>query len=251
MALAQHATPVSPRQPMTSAVQSHQSPQALPGSDPGPAINASESNLGDYLNQPVQSVLARLGRAAIAPSNGSAGSGGSPCSARGRSEQRHDEHVDQSVDPDDPACDRSARHAWSGIVQQPRPHADAWWYFPGYGLGGSKVQPAMAGLDGVWQGTASSAASAKTTAALANGTQVASQSTALQNSLSAAAASVQQAQAQLVAILNEFSATIAAIRPQHHLSVGYGPSYRGSEPGGHDVHGGHDRIAGHTDHRSG
>ena len=61
MALAQHATPVSPREPMTSAVQSHQSPQALPGSDPGPAINASESNLGDYLNQPVQSVLARLG----------------------------------------------------------------------------------------------------------------------------------------------------------------------------------------------
>src|ERR1700727_3005278 len=61
MALAQHATPVSPREPMTSAVQSHQSPQALPGSDPGPAINASESNPGDYLTQPVQSVLARLG----------------------------------------------------------------------------------------------------------------------------------------------------------------------------------------------
>ena len=39
---------------MTSAVQSRQSAQALPVSDPGPAVNASESNLGDSLNQPVQ-----------------------------------------------------------------------------------------------------------------------------------------------------------------------------------------------------
>jgi hypothetical protein len=187
--------------------------QTLVGSDPGPAINASESNLTDYLNQPVQSILGRLG----VP------------------------HLPQAAATPDPA-DSHAPPAGAGnsgmpgmltnlLTQMIQPVTDALGMLGSGSFGnldptqmlggisqamesaGQQVQPAMAGLGAAWQGSASSAAGAKTSAALENGTQVANQSTALQNSLSTAVASVQQAQAQLVAILNEYSATIAAIGP--------------------------------------
>ena len=67
MASVQHATPAAPTEPALAAAQGRQFAQALPGSDPGPAINASESNLGDYLNQPVQSILTRLGVPPLPP----------------------------------------------------------------------------------------------------------------------------------------------------------------------------------------
>jgi uncharacterized protein YukE len=78
---------------------------------------------------------------------------------------------------------------------------------------GQSVQQAIAGLDGVWQGQAASAAVAKATAALSNGAQISSQADSLGASLSAAAAGVGLARAELVEIVGEFMATLEAIGP--------------------------------------
>ncbi len=92
---------------------------------------------------------------------------------------------------------------------------------PAFESAGRPVQQAMAGLDGTWQGQAANAAMAKTSAALVNGHEVASQASSLGASLSVATASVAQAEAQLLAIINQFLATLAAIGPSLPLPWGW------------------------------
>ena len=220
MALAQQATQVA--EPLaTSAAPINptgQLAQALPGFDPGPVINAHESNLADYLNQPVHNVLARLGLPGLPqaapppdPANPDPANpnGASPSNAANAIPSVLSSLLSGMIQPVTDALGMLGPGMFSEL--------DPTQMFGGISQtlesAGQSVQQAMAGLDGVWQGNAASAAAAKTSAALANGAQVAGQSTALGTSLSVAAASVQQAGAQLVAILNEFFATIAAIGP--------------------------------------
>jgi hypothetical protein len=64
MAIVPRPAPVSPAAPPSPSGPVNPTghlAQALPGFDPGPIINAHETNLADYLNQPVQDILARLG----------------------------------------------------------------------------------------------------------------------------------------------------------------------------------------------
>ncbi len=78
---------------------------------------------------------------------------------------------------------------------------------------GQSVQQAMSALGGTWQGDAATAATAKTTDALAKGAEVSSQATDLSASLSTVTASVRQAEVRLIEIINEFFAKLAAIGP--------------------------------------
>jgi hypothetical protein len=205
-------------QPSPASVSTGQLARALPGFDPGPAINAHESNLADYLNRPVHDVLARFGRqgspqaapppgAPKTPTDPTHPNGGSPAGAQNAGMLSG--LAGMLIQPVTEALgtlgsgqfgDLDPTQMFGGIAQA-------------FESAGQSMQPAMAGLDGVWQGQASSAAAAQTTAALADGTQVASQATGLADSLSAATASVAQTQAQLVEIINQFSATMAAIGP--------------------------------------
>jgi uncharacterized protein YukE len=78
---------------------------------------------------------------------------------------------------------------------------------------GQSVQQALSGLGGAWQGDSATAATTKTSDALANGAAVSGQATDLRASLTAATTSVQQAEARLIEIVNEFYAKLAAIGP--------------------------------------
>lgn len=188
--------------------------QTLSGFDTRPVIDAQESNLGDYLNQPVHDITSRLGAPGLpqpAPPpdptdpNAAAGSNAAGSAIPGMLTGL----LTQMIQPVTEALgmlgsgsfgDLDPTQLLSGISQ----------------TAASAVQPvqqAMSGLDGAWQGAAASAATATTDAALTNGTQVANQSSALATSLATATAGVQQANAQLVAIMNQFTATIAAIGP--------------------------------------
>jgi hypothetical protein len=75
-------TPTPTPAPVPAAVATNPTgtlAQTLPGFDPEHVINAHEANLADYLNQPVQDILARLGLnsvRSVAP--GPASNGGSP-----------------------------------------------------------------------------------------------------------------------------------------------------------------------------
>src|SRR6202453_1142968 len=217
MALAQQSTQVSAPAPAPSAAPINPTghlAQALPGFDEGPVIDAHESNLADYLNQPVRDVLARLGLppspqaappADAANPNGAPPAGGANSGMPGMLAGL----LTQMIQPVTEALGMLGPGLFDSL--------DPTQMFGGISQAlesaGQSVQQAMAGIDGVWQGNAASAAGAKTSAAVANGTQVASQASALGTSLSAVAASVQQAEAQLGALINEMLATIAAIGP--------------------------------------
>jgi hypothetical protein len=213
MTLAQQATQVSA--PAAAPINpAGQSAQALPGFDAGPAIDAHESNLADYLNQPVHNALARLGLPGspqAAPPADAANRNGAPPPGAANSGMPGmlANLMTQMIQPVTDALGTLG----PGMFGSLNPTQTFGGISQALGSAGQSVQQAMGGLGGVWQGNAASAAGARTSAALANGAQVASQATALGTSLSAVVASVQQAEAQLVAIINEFSATIAAIGP--------------------------------------
>jgi uncharacterized protein YukE len=194
--------------------------QALPGFDPGPIINAHEANLADYLNQPVRDIFARLGiqpappgpppAAPDAPNApapaGPAGSsapigpagGGSPFDPT------------QLIQPVTDALGTLGSGQFGNLL-------DPTQMFGGIShtleSAGQSVQQAMTSLGGAWQGSAATAAAAKTTTTLRDGAEVASQADDLGASLTSATATVAKAQAQLIAIINEFIATLAAIGP--------------------------------------
>ncbi|PLV49384.1 WXG100 family type VII secretion target [Mycobacterium simiae] len=192
---------------------SHQSAQTSPGADPGPIINASESDLGDYLNQPVQNILAQLGVPPLpqpAPPSDAPPPAAPPPGATGNQMTGMlTSLLTQMIQPVTDALGMLG----PGVFSNLDPSQMLSGISNTLGSAAQLVQPAMANVAGAWQGDAATAAMAQTSAALTDGTQVSSQATALSNSLSTAAASVQQAQSQLIAILNQFSATIAAIGP--------------------------------------
>jgi hypothetical protein len=219
MVSAPQLSPVSAPVPVSSN-PTGQLARALPGFDPGPVIDAHELNLADYLNQPVHNILARLGLPGVPQAAPPAGTpntqtpagpanpnGGSP--AGGQNAGMLSSLASMLIQPVTEALgtlgsgqfgDLDPTQMLGGVTQALE-------------SAGQSVQHAMAGLGGVWQGDAASAAAAKTTTALANGTQVASQATSLSESLSAATANVGQAEAQLVEIVSQFMATLAAIGP--------------------------------------
>jgi hypothetical protein len=189
--------------------------QTLPGFGPGPVINAQESNLSDYLNQPVQNTLARLGLASLPPAASNTATSTGPANPNGSSPAGAQNMgmlsslASMLIEPVTEALGMLGSGGFGGL--------DPTSMFGGISQAlesaGQSVQQAMGGLGDVWQGDAASAAGAQTSAALMNGTDVASQANGLSASLSAATASVQQSEAQLVAIIDQFMATLAAIGP--------------------------------------
>jgi hypothetical protein len=194
--------------------------QHLPGYDAGPVIAAQEQDLQDYLNLPVQEILARLGLPPlpqVAPGDlppgalppgalppgthggeaGAGGSGGGPM------------NTDSLIKPVTDALGTLG----SGMFQ----NLDPTKIFQGIGKAfestAQSVQQAMGSLGDVWKGASGAATGAKTGAAMANGAEVGAQATGLGGSLTTAVTDVQQAQARLVEIIDEFHAKIAAIGP--------------------------------------
>lgn len=199
---------------------------AFASADPRPVIDANESNLAEYLNQPVDKALSRLGL----PGSPQAAQPGSPPA----DPQPADPNNPNAVSPGDNSA-LSSLSSLSSLAALPLgligpvvemlgmlgsgqfgdldPTAMLGGIAQTLESAGQSVRHALGGLDGVWQGAAASAAAAKTTTVLANGSQVASQAESLSASLAEAAASVAQGEAQLVAIVNQFMATLAAIGP--------------------------------------
>lgn len=213
MPVIKQAASPPPVTPVSSTVPSHQSAQTSPGADPGPVINASESDLGDYLNQPVQNILAQLGVPPLPqpapPSDAPPPAAPPPGAAGNQMTGMLTSLLTQMIQPVTDALGMLG----PGVFSNLDPSQMLSGISNTLGSAAQLVQPAMANVAGAWQGEAATAAMAQTGAALTDGAQVSSQATALSNSLSTAAASVQQAQSQLIAILNQFSATIAAIGP--------------------------------------
>jgi hypothetical protein len=179
--------------------------QALPGFDPEAVINAHEANLAEYLNQPVQDILSRLGlpRTPDATPPPGAPNAETPAGA---------------ANPIDPSqMIQPVTDALGTLGSGQFNNADPTQMFQGISQAlesaAQPVQQALSGLDSLWQGASASAAGAKTTATLADGAEVAGQATSLGDSLSTAVASVKQAEIRLIAIINEFWAKIAAIGP--------------------------------------
>lgn len=199
---------------------------AFASADPRPVLDANESSLAEFLNQPVDKALSRLGLS------------GSPQAAQPGSPPADP----QPADPNNPNAaspgDNSALSSLSSLSSLAAlplgligpvvemlgmlgsgqfgdldPTAMLGGITQTLESAGQSVRHALGGLDGVWQGAAASAAAAKTTTVLANGSQVASQAESLSASLAEAAASVAQGEAELVAIVNQFMATLAAIGP--------------------------------------
>jgi hypothetical protein len=212
-----HAVSAGPVHPTSQLVQD------LPGFDPAPVINAHEASLADYLNQPVHDILARLGLSPVptaapqpAPSNAAAGAANpnavpppiaSSTAAPG-----------SAASPFDPtSLIQPVTDALGTLGSGQFGNLDPTQMFGGLAQtlesAGQSVQQAMSGLGSGWQGTAATAAGAKTNAALQSGGEVANQATGLRASVSAAAAAVAQAQARLIEIINEFMAKLAAIGP--------------------------------------
>jgi hypothetical protein len=196
--------------------------QALPGFDPGPIINAHEANLAAYLNQPVRDILARLGiqpapngppapaPAPAAPNAGAPAAPVSPTSPGGPAGGGSPFDPSQLIQPVTDALGMLGSGQFGNLL-------DPTQTFGGISQAlesaGQSVQQALTSLGGGWQGTAATAAAAKTGATLADGAEVAGQANSLGASVSTATATVAQAQAQLIAIINEFMATLAAIGP--------------------------------------
>jgi hypothetical protein len=205
MAVVAQPVPVVPPAHAISRVNAPQLAQTPPGFDPEHVINAHEANLADYLNQPVQDILSRLGLPRLP----------APAPPPDASAAETPPGAANPVDPSQmikPATDAlgtlgtgqfnnsDPTQMFQGIAQALESAADP-------------LQQAVSGLGSVWQGAAASSAGATTNAALSDGADVASQSTSLGESLSTVTASVRQAEARLMAIINEFWTKIAAIGP--------------------------------------
>jgi hypothetical protein len=203
MAVAQQSAANSPS---AHTISPHHLQQAQPGFDPEQVINAHETNLADYLNQPVQDILSRLGLPPI-PSHALPQDGTDSQTGSG------------AANPLDPAqMIKPATDALGTLgTGQFNKGADPTQMFQGIAQAfESAAEPLAQGvsqLASVWQGVAGPAAGAATSAAMADGSKVASQSASLGQSLSTVAATVSQAEARLIAIINEFIAKIIAIGP--------------------------------------
>jgi hypothetical protein len=177
----------------------------LSGVDPHSVIDAHESHLADYLNQPVHDILARLG---LPPLAAAAPPPGAPDATTPAA----------PPNPMDPSqLIQPVTDALGTLGSGQFGNSDPTQMFQGISQAlesaGQSVQQALSSLGSAWQGNTASAAGTQTNATLADGQKVASQATDLNASLSSAVATVAQAQAQLMAIINEFAAKMAAIGP--------------------------------------
>ncbi|OBF30227.1 hypothetical protein A5724_23680 [Mycobacterium sp. ACS1612] len=179
--------------------------QGQPAFDPEQVINAHETNLADYLNQPVQDILARLGLPRIPshvmPPDGT--DGGAPAPAN-------------PLDPTQmikPATDALGTLGTGQFNNGSDPTQIFQGISQAFESAAEPLAQGMAQLASVWQGVAGPAAGAATSAAVADGSKVASQASSLGQSLSSVVATVSQTEARLIAIINEFIAKIIAIGP--------------------------------------
>lgn len=179
--------------------------QVMPGFDPTPIINAQEQVLSDYLNQPVQDILAKLGLPALpdgAPPPGAASPEGTPTGAN-------------PMDPSSliqPVTDALGTLG-DGLFKNLDPTKMFEGISKAFESAGSSVQQALGSLSDVWSGAGGPASAAKTGEALANGAEVGAQSAGIGGNVATSAANVQQGQARLIEIINEFQAKIDAIGP--------------------------------------
>jgi hypothetical protein len=180
--------------------------QAIPGFNPTAVINAADTGLADYLGMPIQQILDkfRLGQLPSPPTAAPAAPG-APTNPGG------------SVNPIDPTQLISPVVNALGTLGNPQLAAMPTSMLDGISNAfdnvSGPVQQALAAMEQGWQGESGAATAAKTAAALANGSEVATQANGLQGSLVAAAAEVAKARAHLIEIINEFLATVAASGP--------------------------------------
>jgi hypothetical protein len=183
--------------------------QYVPGYDPAPVIAAQEQSLQDYLNLPVQEILARLGLPPFANMNYPEGA--PPPEAQPQEAPPPASPMDPSA-LISPVTDALGTLG-SGLFEGVDPTAMLQGISAAFQSTGGSLQQSLGSVDDAWQGASGTAAAAKTTTAIANGAEVGAQSDALQNSLATAAADVAQARARLIEIVAEFQATLAAIGP--------------------------------------
>jgi uncharacterized protein YukE len=212
-----HAVSAGPVHPTSQLAQD------LPGFDSAPVINAHEASLADYLNQPIHDILARLGlspapTAAPQPGASNAAAGTVNPNAVPPPIASSTAAPGSAASPFDPtSLIQPVTDALGTLGSGQFGNLDPTQMFGGLAQtlesAGQSVQQAMSGLGSGWQGTAATAAGAKTNAALQSGGEVASQATGLRASVSAATTAVAQAQTRLIEIINEFMAKLAAIGP--------------------------------------
>src|SRR2546423_12631108 len=183
--------------------------QQMPGYDPAPVIAAQDLNLQDFLNLPVKEILARLGL----PSSDIA----KPPDGAPPPESQADA-APPAGNPIDPmALISPVTDALStlgtGLFQGTDPTTMFQGISQAFQSTGGSLQHSLGAVDDAWKGASSTAAAAKTTTAMANGSQLATQSDALRGSLATAATNVGQARVRLIEIVTEFQATLAAIGP--------------------------------------
>ncbi|WP_101951160.1 hypothetical protein [Mycobacterium sp. 3519A] len=189
----------------------------MPHIDPGTIIDAHETNLADYLNQPIGDILKRLGLPPITP--------GLP--------PDHAPNADGAASPAPPPAAPPLGGGGSPFdpTQLIQPVTDALGTLGSGQFGnfdptqifsgisqavesaGESVAPALSQLAQAWQGSSASAAGQKTAAALKDGSAISQQADGLKQSATVAAAAVQQARARLMTVISEFAAKIEAIGP--------------------------------------
>jgi uncharacterized protein YukE len=183
-----------------------------------PLIAAQEQALADYLNQPVQDILSRLGLLALAEA-----------AQRNQDAARHDAPPAQATPTAPPAPSGGRQGDAMGLI---KPVLDALGTLGNGNFGGGSdptqalagisrafdttsnpLQQAVSNLISGWTGDASTAASDKTASAIANGTQLNQQAAELRRSLISAVTQVMQARVRLIATITQFQSTIQAIGP--------------------------------------
>jgi hypothetical protein len=187
--------------------------QYMPGYDPAPVIAAQEQSLQEFLNLPVREILARLGLPPLDNQKPEEHKEEDP-----RDDEQRPEDQPPPASPMDPSALISpVTDALStlgpGLFEGADPTQMLAGISQAFGSTANPLQQSLSAVDDAWQGASGTAAAAKTTEAIANGTEVAAQSDALRSSLATAATNVAQARARLIAIIAEFQATLAAIGP--------------------------------------
>lgn len=175
----------------------------LPGYDAAAVIAAQEQGLAEYLNRPVQEILAQLGLSPLPPSPAAVPA---PDAAAAPA---------PPIDPGQlikPVTDALGTLG-NGMFENLDPTAMLDGISQALSGSSTQVSGAMTDLADVWEGSSGTAAVTKTKAALDDGAEVNTQAAELRSSLLSAAAAVKQAEARLIQIISQFVATIIAIGP--------------------------------------
>jgi hypothetical protein len=188
--------------PTTTGVPAQQVP--LP--DPASVIAAQEQGLAEYLNRPVQEILAQLG---YPPAPGPAPVPGAPPPGAEPPPPGNPMDPGALIKPVTDALGTLG----TGIFEAIDPTQMFSAISQAVDSSGAAVAPAMNSLPGNWEGRGATAATAKTVAALRNGEEVSAQAANIRSSVTSAATAVKQAEARLLEIISRFQATVAAIGP--------------------------------------